>query len=179
MTVLIFPDNTVLVNFAKIGRMPLLAGLVGNNGQWCGTVAAECARSSIEPGLGSMQDAQQIFGEPLLPQSRQEHVDTQTIRLSFVKPGDGPKRHLGEAETLSIITNRQLVALFVTDDGEASTRAQSYGISTCTTWDLLRLAVKTNRLTVVEAWRDVHTLNGHLRKNVNLRNETVFNAWCR
>jgi hypothetical protein len=48
---LLFPDNTVLVNFAIISRMDLLARLANGNGQWCATVASECARQLESPGL--------------------------------------------------------------------------------------------------------------------------------
>jgi hypothetical protein len=41
-----FPDNTVLINFAIITRMDLLSRLANGNGRWCATVAAECVESS-------------------------------------------------------------------------------------------------------------------------------------
>jgi hypothetical protein len=49
MTVLVFPDNTVLVNFALISRMDLLERLANGHGAWCGTVAAECRTSAKIP----------------------------------------------------------------------------------------------------------------------------------
>jgi hypothetical protein len=60
-----FPDNTVLINFAIINRMDLLEKLANGNGQWCATVATECAESAGYPGLAALSAADGIFGEPL------------------------------------------------------------------------------------------------------------------
>ena len=78
MPLLVLPDNTVLVNFAYINRMDLLARLA-SNGAWCASVAAECDQSAKLPGLESMADAHGIFGEPLRPENGREHVTTQTF----------------------------------------------------------------------------------------------------
>lgn len=51
MPVPLFPDNTVLINFALINRMDLLNRLANGNGRWCATVAAECAESARHPHL--------------------------------------------------------------------------------------------------------------------------------
>lgn len=68
-SLLVLPDNTVLVNFAHLNRMDLLAKLVRDNGAWCASVAAECDQSAKLPGLESMADAHEIFGEPLRPEN--------------------------------------------------------------------------------------------------------------
>jgi hypothetical protein len=112
---LLFPDNTVLVNFAIMSRMDLLARLANGNGQWCATVARECARSARVAGLAALNDAGSIFGEPLLPNAV-ELQDARIMRDQLASPGDSRTAHLGEAETLAIITRRQLVCFFVTDD---------------------------------------------------------------
>jgi hypothetical protein len=67
-----FPDNTVLINFAIINRMDLLERLANGNGQWCATVSGECAESARYPGLAALSAAEKIFGEPLYP-SPAEH----------------------------------------------------------------------------------------------------------
>jgi len=66
---LLFPDNTVLINFALINRMDLLERLANGNGHWCATVASECTRSSREAGLEALADAPEIFGAPWYPES--------------------------------------------------------------------------------------------------------------
>jgi hypothetical protein len=54
VTYLMVPDNTVLINFAIINRMDLLARLANNNGKWCATVASECAESANRPELPAL-----------------------------------------------------------------------------------------------------------------------------
>ncbi len=67
MAVLLFPDNTVLINFAIINRMDLLERLANGNGHWCATVASECDSSAQKPGLSSLANAKDIFGSPWSP----------------------------------------------------------------------------------------------------------------
>jgi hypothetical protein len=57
MTILFFPDNTVLVNFALINRMDLLERLTNGHGTWCGTVAAEWRNSAKIAELAAMTGA--------------------------------------------------------------------------------------------------------------------------
>jgi hypothetical protein len=109
-----FPDNTVLINFAIINRMDLLKKLANGNGQWCATVASECAESAGYPGLAALTAAEDIFGEPLYPNPA-EHQDVQVLRNQLASPGDPPTKHLGEAETVAIITRRRLSCFLVTE----------------------------------------------------------------
>jgi hypothetical protein len=81
---LMFPDNTVLINFAIINRMGLLEKLANGNAQWCATVAGECAESAGYPGLAALSAAEEIFGEPLYP-TPAEHQDVQVLRNQFLR----------------------------------------------------------------------------------------------
>lgn len=76
-----------------------------------------------------------------------EYVDTRTLRDTIAVPGDPATKHLGEAETIAIISRRRLDAYFLTDDQGATTLAAQHGIQVVTTWDLLRLAHKTGKVT--------------------------------
>lgn len=152
MSTLLFPDNTVLINFAYIGRMDLLEQLSNGNGAWCGTVAFECDRQSSKLSLPTMLDAHRIFGDPLYPESPAEHIDTQAFRVLLAKPGDSPKMHLGEAETISIVANRGLSAIFASDDVEAGRLAVTHGISIATTWYLLKMTVRVGFASRDEIW---------------------------
>jgi predicted nucleic acid-binding protein len=160
---LVFPDNTVLVNFAHLNRMDLLAKLVKDKGAWCASVAAECDQSAGLPGLESMADAHEIFGEPLRPETPSELVMTQAFRTRLARPGDGRLRHLGEAETLAIITSRPLRGIFVTDDRAVPVIASEQGISVVTTFDLLRVAYRTNMVDADTVWSYVQTLRQERR----------------
>ncbi|WP_261557893.1 hypothetical protein [Frankia tisae] len=62
MIALLFPANTVLINFAIINCMDLLERLANGNGRWCATVASECGLSARAPDLGALAIAGDIFG---------------------------------------------------------------------------------------------------------------------
>ena len=174
---LFLPDNTVLVNFAKIGRMDLLQLVAAGRSTWCYTVSEECAKSSRLTGLEQLALAPQIFGEPLRLESSAEYRDTQAFRAQLSKPGDRSSANLGEAESLAIIINRGLGATFVTDDNGALGFAVTHNIKHLTTWDLLKLLVRAGRLGRDEAWEYVVVLKGHHRRYMELRAQTSFLAW--
>ena len=156
MSTLLFPDNTVLVNFGHLNRLDLLERIANGNGRWCATVATECAQSARLPGLGALRGAAAIFGQPLMPESGVEYLDVLMFRRELARPGDGRHRHLGEAETLAIMKRRAIRGVFVTDDRDATRLARRHGCPTATTWDLLRLARRT-------ALTDTATLRGYVR----------------
>jgi predicted nucleic acid-binding protein len=164
VAILLFPDNTVLINFALISRMDLLGRLVNGNGRWCATVAIECSASARQPGLGALVTAGDIFGEPLYPQAS-EHQGVQIMRDQLAQPGDRPTQHLGEAETLTIIVHRGLTTqcFFVTDDRGAALLATRQGVQTVDTWKLLKVAYKQGWLDADTLWGYVQTLRGQGR----------------
>ena len=141
MSILLFADNTVLVNFCLIGRLDLLESVLSGKGAWCSEVARECGLSARQPDLLSLGEARQIFGSPYMPEPA-ERVDTMQIRTMMAKPGEDRTAHLGEAETIAIISRRQIRAVFVTDDNDAAAYASKQGIQTVGTWDLLRNAYR-------------------------------------
>ena len=98
MTFLLFPDNTVLVNFALVSRMTLLETLLAVHGRWTVTIAAECAVGARRPGLEDMASAVGFLGEPLVP-TQGERITTRLIRARLANLADKPTDHLGEAET--------------------------------------------------------------------------------
>ena len=129
--------------------MGLLAAIVNGNGAWCATVSSECAAGALKPGLEEMAQAPGIFGDPLYPDAA-EHVNVLVLQDRMRQPGDRPTAHLGEAETITIITGRQLTAAFVTDDKDAQRQARSQGIPVYNTWHILKLAVVTGKLSAVD-----------------------------
>jgi predicted nucleic acid-binding protein len=174
---LLFPDTTVLINFAIIHRMDLLTRLANGKGQWCATVRSECAESSRQPHLTDLVDAPTIFGEPLYPDVA-EHVDIVTLRTQMADPYDPPHMHLGEAETIVIVGRRSLDAFFATDDRDAASRAKHHGVATVTTWYLLKFAVRLGAITADELWADVLTLRSHHRGSPpGVTDRPSFDAW--
>ena len=178
MPQLLFPDNTVLVNFALINRMDLLRRLVNERGRWCATVASECARSAQEPGLGAMDLASEIFGAPWYPESAVEHLDVQGLRLELAQPGDDAHTHLGEAETLAIMIRRDVDGFFVTDDGDARRLARKHDVQVVSTWDLLRLASRCDFVDGDALWGYIQTLRAEKRGGPpGVSGRESFDAW--
>lgn len=174
---LFFPDTTVVSNFALIGRMDLLAKIVGENGAWCATVRFECRKGASIPGLETMSEAESIFGDPLFPEGA-EHIDIELLQEQLRGPGDGDASHLGEAETITIIRRRQLAAAFVTDDADARRHAESEGIKTYTTWQILKLAVATKNMSIPEFLGAYATLVAAKRGHPPCgRSQTDVRAW--
>lgn len=165
MTALLFPDTTVLVNFALLRRMDLLeVAAGGGRGRWCGTVAKECDASAHQRELQDLRLVPTILGTPLYPETGAERLEVQHLRTELASPGDRSTDHLGEAETLAIITSRrELTAFFVTDDRGAARLAASRGVRAITTWDLLRTLLRHARITDDEARSFVRTLHAARR----------------
>jgi hypothetical protein len=186
MTYRFFPDTTVLINFAYLHRMDLLERLA-KNPAWCASVADECARSSIEPDLADMSDAQQIFGEPLIPNGPAELLLTQTYRQQLSRPGDPPYKNLGEAETLAIIHSRNIAAVFFTDDAGPAGLLNGLGehgptLQTAGTWDLLRVAFRVGFVDSDTLWSYVAVLRSrgrHLPPGMAARRRQDFDAWLK
>lgn len=161
MTALLFPDNTVLVNFALTHRMDLFEQAAGGGrGRWCGTVAKECVLSARLPGLEDLGRVPDILGTPLYPETGAERLEVHHLRTELATPGDRPTDHLGEAETLAIITCRpDMTAFFVTDDRGAARLARTREVQTITTWELLRILLRRTRIAEDEARVFVQTLH--------------------
>jgi len=129
---LFFTDNTVLVNFAHMRRLDLLANVLNGHGAWSLTVSSECHLSSRQPGLDAL-DSVGFLGEVFVP-TPAERIATQIIRDMMASPGDASTQHQGEAETIAIIDERQLAALIVTDDAGAKAQATQHNIRVITTF---------------------------------------------
>jgi hypothetical protein len=156
-----FPDNTVLVNFGHLNRVDVFEELVRGRGRWTATVADECAASARVSGLATLSRMPELLGEPLRPESVDEHLAVDRIRIELSRPGARSRRNLGEAETLAIIRSRFLTeAVFATDDGPALEHARRLGVRTCTTSQLLVLAVRSRKLELLEGWNGVVCLRG-------------------
>jgi len=178
MTYFLFPDNTVLINFALIARMDLLNRLVNGRGQWVQSIATECARSAQIPGLDALADAWDIFGEPPLPDGA-ENQNIQVLRIELARPGDPFDKNLGEAETLAIMINRNMYSsLFVTDDGGAAELAKARSLRVLSTCDLLKMAFKVNFIDTDTAWGYIQVLRQNKRALPRLvATRSSFEQW--
>ncbi|MGO1848892.1 hypothetical protein [Microbacterium sp.] len=160
----IFPDNTVLVNFAHLRRLDLLEGLLRGTGQWLAEVAAECERSSAYEGLDELSRVAGFMGETIYASDRERRLACQ-IREEISDPGDPPTKSLGEDMTLGVIAERQLNgSVFVTDDGGALEYAkadmQKFGVrvDVATTNTLLAIATVSGKILHEDGCRYVRQL---------------------
>ena len=178
MTFLLFPDNTVLVNFALISRIALLETLLAGHGHWTVTIAAECAAGAAIRGLEEMSLAERFLGQPIVP-TQGERVTAGLIRARLAGLGDRPTDHLGEAETFAVISSRAMNAIFVTDDVRAARLAQALELKTLSTAEVFRLGVHAKCLTADEAWNHLEDLrqNGRVLPHCPLT-LGQFRAWC-
>jgi predicted nucleic acid-binding protein len=144
VSVFLFPDNTVLCNFAAVDRLDLLQAVLNGRGRWTATVAYEAGRSArFLPALGGiategwLEEPIEITAEP----------DVQRVnrvrRAVFGGTDDAPLKHLGEAETCFVIKEWTAFAgsWWISDDREALRYARFQGITTYETIDLMSMAV--------------------------------------
>lgn len=157
MSIHVFPDNTVLCNFACIARTDVLVEHLRGRGRWVEAVAAEARRSAAYlPDLGSLVGEASPLGEPIRIEDPDdvEAVDRMR-RVVFGGEADAPLQHLGEAQTCHLLlTDLQLKgATWVTDDRDAFRYARQEGLDTRSTVDIFRSMVADGDLDANTAHR--------------------------
>jgi hypothetical protein len=144
MTESLFPDNTVLCNFAAVNRLDLLRSVLNGRGRWTEAVAFEARRSSKAlPPLASLLD-DACMGEPIEINDEAETLHVEQIRRAvFGGTETDPLRHLGEAQTCYVIMHWKEFggSWWISDDREALRYARFQGITTRETFDLVSTAV--------------------------------------
>ncbi len=144
MTEFLFPDNTVLCNFAAVDRLDLLRSVLDGRGRWTEAVAYESTRSArVLPVLGRLA-ADCWLGEAIEISDESEIQQVNAIRRAvFGGTDDEPLKHLGEAQTCFVILKWSELAgsWWISDDREALRYARLRGITTRETIDLVSIAV--------------------------------------
>lgn len=169
MTLFLFPDNTVLCNFAAVNSLALLKSVLDGRGRWTEAVAYEANQSAqFLPGLRTLT-ADSWLGEAI---EVSEASDVQQInrirRAVFGGTDDQPLKHLGEAQTCHVILNWDEFAgsWWITDDKEALRYARFQGITTRETVDLVSMAVTDGHIAANDAFRLMQSMTRqgrHLR----------------
>lgn len=144
MTEFLFPDNTVLCNFAAVDRLDLLRSVLDGRGRWTEAVAYEATRSTrYVPALaGLFTDC--WLGEAIEISLEPDVQAVERIRRAVFGGTDArPTKHLGETQTCYVIVNWSEFAgsWWVSDDQESLRYARSQGITTRETIDLVNVAV--------------------------------------
>jgi hypothetical protein len=150
MTEFLFPDNTVLCDFAAVDRLDLLRSILNERGRWTEAIAYEAGRSARHlPALAALIQNGWL-GEPI---EIIEDTDIQRIerirRVVFGGTDDRPLQHLGEAQSCYVILNWAAFAgsWWITNDRDALRYARFQGITTRETVDLMSIAVANGDIT--------------------------------
>lgn len=158
MTTLVFPDNTVLCNYASVDRLDLLRQVLDGRGRWTAAVSYEASRSarvlSALTGLDWLDEPIEITDDALV---RRVH---QIRRSVFGGTDDDPLRHLGEAETCVLVREHAdfIGSWWVSDDREALRYARFQGITTRETIDLMSISVANGDMTAREGFAVLHRM---------------------
>lgn len=151
----VFPDNTVLCNFAAVGRLDILENWLRGRGRWTEAVASEARKSSrVLPDLETVV-SRGWLGEPV-------EIDDETAiqriehlrRDVFGGTPSQPLKHLGEAQTCYLLKEdpKWRDAWWVSDDREALHFAKSQGITSRKTIDVIKEVVAEGDLTAQEGF---------------------------
>lgn len=155
MAVLVFPDNTVLCNFACIARTDALVAHLRGRGRWVEAVAHEASQSAGHlPDLALLIGDGSALGEPIRIEDPADITAIERLRrVVFGGTADRPLQHLGEAQTCHLLqTDPQLrESTWVTDDRDAYRYAVHQGLTARTTVDLVRAMVADSDLTAPAA----------------------------
>jgi hypothetical protein len=155
VTTYLFPDNTVLCNFASVDRLGLLVTVLNGRGRWTSAVAYEASRSAqFMPALngiavdGWLSEPIEITGEKDIQRVNQIR------RAVFGGTDEEPLKHLGEAETCFLIREQAEFAgsWWISDDQEAVRYGRFQHITTRETIDLMTIAVVNGDIASKEAY---------------------------
>ncbi|MDN5789407.1 MAG: hypothetical protein L0H25_00870 [Micrococcales bacterium] len=148
-----FPDNTVLCNFAAVGRIDLLRTFLGERGRWAEAVAEEARKSAgFLPDLSELVGGE-MMGEPI------EVVDPAHIRRVEVIRRDifggrpnQPLKHLGEAQTCFLIheVDEWRGSTWISDDRDALDFARFQHIPSLETIDIMSHLVAGYEITAAD-----------------------------
>lgn len=151
---LIFPDTCLLMNFARVGRLDVVQAAVDIRGNWTQAVEDEVADFSSTADYQSLTQTWTFMSAALVP-TYEEMDEADKIRQMFAKPGDGPLKHLGEAETLAIIDSRfdSQTVILLTEDIGAVLQCRARALKTAGTRAVLESAAKKDHITWADADR--------------------------
>ena len=152
MAALVFPDTTVLCNFAVVRQMGLLEGWLRGRGRWTSAVRFEVGRSrAYHPALGDAVDGRWL-GEVIELEGHEEAVERMRLGVFGGMPEE-PLKHLGEAQTCYLIRHLSEFedSWWVTEDGDAYDFGVRSGMQTLRTFEVMQHMVADGDLTAEAA----------------------------
>ncbi|GAA1747347.1 hypothetical protein [Nostocoides vanveenii] len=154
MSAHLFPDNTVLCNFASVHQLDLLAKLLDGNGRWVEAVAHECDRSrQFYPDLATVH-SDGWLGEPIEICDEADTRQVEGIRKAVFGGTDAqPTQHLGEAQSIHILTRwpDYKDSVWLSDDRESLRVARNQGVAVRETQHLVAEAIQWGFIATAEA----------------------------
>lgn len=150
MSMFLFPDNTVLVNFASVERLDLLEAVLDGNGRWCEAVASEAKTSAgWSPSLASIPE-QGWLGDPIEISDPIDVAQVDALRRNvFGGSIKIARQHLGEAQTCHVIDRWEDLkgSKWISDDRDSLEYARSKFIAVLETRDIVSQAVQLGKMT--------------------------------
>lgn len=160
----LFPDNTVLCNFAAVHRLTLLQDFLRGRGRWVEAIAAEANRSTqLLPDLAGVA---RWMGEPIEITEESDIARVEVIRRDvFGGASTDPLKHLGEAQTCFLLKEKPQWrgACWVSDDVDALTFARRQGLVVRETIDVVMVIIQDGDLSVQEGWELMQEMIDHDR----------------
>lgn len=161
MAPLVFPDNTVLCNFAAVNRLDLLQSWLRGRGRWTAAVAHEAQRSSLI--LTALRPVLQEgwLGDPIEIDDPAAISRVETLRrVAFGGTLAKPTQHLGEAQTCFLLSEVSEFAgsWWITDDEDAYEYATRRNITSRRTVDIMRHIVADGDLAAGTAFALMHQM---------------------
>jgi hypothetical protein len=151
----LFPDTTVMINFAVVDRLDLLRAYLGTRARAVEAVAYEVRRSAERtPHLGTV-DFMEWFGEPITLDAPADVSAVRILRTSrFGGRTSEPLQHLGESQTLHVISTFPEFSgsVLISDDVAAYDYAVKIGVLARCTVDILEHLVVDGSITAGEAF---------------------------
>ncbi|MFJ2618676.1 hypothetical protein [Glutamicibacter sp. NPDC087344] len=149
--IFIFPDTNLFMNFAVVEQLDTLRLAIGLNGLWTETIYAET--SYLVRQVPILAEVFEFMPDDPHRPSGLEMNSAEQIRLAFTAPGDGRRKHLGEAETMAVILSRYGAAkvVFVTEDRNVLGECARRKIPTTGTKDLLAALAIKGKISWVQA----------------------------
>ena len=138
----VFPDTSLLMNFAAVSRIDLVREVVKDRGCWTEAIRDEVQRWCQESRYQALAGVFDFMPpEPHIARS-EEMATGEEIRRRLAKPGDPRSQHWGECETLAVIHHRynEKTVLVLSEDAGVLAECRHQGVETVTTKVLLELA---------------------------------------
>lgn len=132
-----------------------------------------------------MRDAHDIFGEPLLLETREEFMNFRLNQDFFRQASTNPDAtHAGESETLAILTSRSIKSVVISDDEGVPLRLANLNVSptiqAATSWHLFRAAYRKGHITETRLWEIRRILLGKKRGCPDeVRDRARFAEWIK